>query len=217
LWHAPMTPSQVCQTAGKSCKSKSTAKCAPANGKNWQEYTWRSFGATMTLGQPAKHETPWRTTSTPSRSRPRSGHMFRPSSTALRTSGPRATRQIVTYERRGGTLWAIRAIGNGRKTALPWTRTRYPGHRRHAVARPSAGRPHQKLPLSEQSRCAPQLWQKRWQACILAISAEQRGQAVASVEPIPAAPPWCPQTRRARGRGGIYLLRRPARQAPRTF
>lgn len=49
------------------------------------------------------------------------------------------------------------------------------------------------------------MWQKRWQACILAISAEQRGHAV---EPIPAAPPWCPRTRRALWHGGIYLLRR---------
>lgn len=52
------------------------------------------------------------------------------------------------------------------------------------------------------------MWQKRWHACILAISAEQRGHAVGSVEPIPATPPLCPRARRARRRGGIYLLRR---------
>jgi len=56
------------------------------------------------------------------------------------------------------------------------------------------------------------LRQKRWQACILAISAEQRGHGVASVEPIPAAPPPCPRARRRRRRGGIYPLRRQGAQ-----
>ncbi len=149
LWHAPMIPLTICQMAGRPYKFKSTAKCAPQSAKNWQGYTWRYSWATMTLGPPAKLATAWRTTSTQLRGGLRLEHMFRPPSTALRTSWPPAMRQIVTYKGRGGILWPTRVIGNGRKTALPRTCARSLGDRRRAAAWP----PSAQRPLTKSSPC----------------------------------------------------------------